>query len=403
MSRTLFPIAALAFAAAAVAQVPYGTSVLGVIGNVAPGEGLYLADRAGNNTSVTGLVAAGSSNSNVNAVALDPLDDRVWITSSTTNQLNWVRISGATVTQFTQFGTIPGTGLSAITFDDNANPIVCQGTGTAGLYRFDRKLGGAGTNIGAVPGTNIHNGVCRDAAGNLYVGLFTAGQVHVFTKNPDGSYQAPVLVGATSTTSISGIAYAPADGVNPEEIWVTTFGAAGAQMFRMPVTGGPGVPVANSLAGCNWLDYDAAHNDLLVSTQAGNDRFVQVDRTTGFDTLLSNILGGSAGVPAGNDVDDTVFGAVRVAPMILNGSVGPFDLELSTTAPAGSLALVGVAFPFVNVVSVGIVGPNGRLYINLPNVNLSGPIAPGTLQFLAAYFDPSFNLVIGAPVSWPAL
>ena len=392
----------IAGAAALVAQVPYGTSVVGVISNVAPGEGLYLADRLGNNTPVTGLVAAGSSNSNVNAVAFDPIDDRIWITSTTSNQLNWIRISGTTVTQFTQFGTGPANSLSAVTFDDNANPIICQGTAAGGIFRFDRRLGGAGVNIGTVA-TGTHNGVCRDGAGNIYTCMFGTGQVHVSLKNPDNSYQPPVLLGTTVTTSLSGITFAPTDGINPDELWLTTFGTAGNQMYKMPLVGGAGVPIANSLAGCNWIDYDRNANDLLVATQAGTDRFVQVDRSTGLDTLLSNIQGGNAGVPAGNDVDDTAFAVTRVAPMILNGSTGPFDLELGTTAPVGSLALVGVAAPFVSVLGVGVVGLNGRISVNLPNLTLTGPIAPGSLQFIAVYFDASFNLVIGAPVSWPAL
>ena len=334
---------------------------------------------------MTGLLAAGSPNQDVHAIAFDPIDDRIWITSSSSNQLNWIRITGTTVSQFTQFGTAAGAlSLAAVTFDDNANPIACGGTAAAGVYRFDRRLGGAGTIIGTVA-AGTHNGVCRDLTGNLYVGMFGNGQVHVLTKNPDGSYQPPVLLGTVTTTSISGIAFAPTDGINPDEIWVTTFGAAGAQMFKMPAIGGPGVAIVNSLAGCNWLDYDRNGNDLLVSTQAGADRFVQVDRTTGLDTLLSNIQAGSAGVPAGNDVDDTAAGSTRVAPMILNGSVGPFDLELSVTAPVGTLALVGVVAPFTNVLGLAIVGPNGRLSLSLPNLTLPGPVVPGTLQFLSVY------------------
>jgi hypothetical protein len=402
----LFPVvsALLGTTALLSAQVPHGSSVIGVIANVAPGEGLFLADRAGGNVAVTGLLAAGSATSNVNAVALDPIDDRVWIATSSNNQLNWLRITGSTVSQFQQFGTAgTTTSIAAITFDANANPIVCFGTGaTGGLFRFDRTLGGAGVLIGGVPGTTAHNAICRDPAGNLYAGMFN-GQVHVFLQNPDGTYQAPTLVGTTATASISGIAFAPADGVNPDELWITTFGAAGNQLFRMPAAGGAGVAVANSLAGCNWIDYDRSQNDLLVATQAGLDRFMQVDRSTGLDTQLSQIQAGNAGVPASNDCNDAAFAATRVAPMILNGAVGPFDLEIGTSAPPGTLAVVGVGAPFVSILGVAVVGADGRLNVSFPGITLAGPIAPGTLTFLAAYFDASFNLVVGAPVAWPAL
>src|SRR5262245_12660718 len=168
MRQLLSVATVLASATALVAQLPYSSSILGVIGPLAPSEGLYIADRAGGNIAVTGLVAAGSSNANVNAIALDPIDDRIWIASSTSNQLNWIRITGTTVTQFSLFGTTPAVSINAITFDDNSNPIICQAVGAAGgVYRFDRKLGGAGVNIGSVAGTGTHNGVCRDPAGNL--------------------------------------------------------------------------------------------------------------------------------------------------------------------------------------------------------------------------------------------
>lgn len=403
MRQLLCVATVLASTTALVAQLPYGSSILGVISPLVPSEGLYIADRAGGNVAVTGLIAAGSSNQNVNAIALDPIDDRIWIASSSTNQVNWMRIAGTTVVQFSLFGTVPANSVAAITFDDNSNPLVCQGTAPAGgVFRIDRKLGGAGVNIG-VAASGTHNGVCRDPAGNLYLAQFTAGQAYRMQKNPDGSYQAPVLLGSTATTSQSGIAFAPNDGTNPDELWITTFGVAGNQLFRMPAAGGPGVAVANTLAGCNWIDYDRNFNDLLLSSQAGTDRFFQVNRTTGADTTLSTMGSGSVGTPASNDVDDTVVASTRVAPMILNGGLGPFDLELSTTAPPGTLALIGIVAPFVNVLAAGVVGPNGRVSFSIPNITLTGPLGAGSLTFISAYFDLAFNLVIGSPVPWPAL
>lgn len=395
-----FAVLLLASAPAVVAQVPHGGSIVGVISNTLPSEGLWLADRAGNTTPVTGLVAAGSVNANVNAVAIDPIDGRVWIGSSTTTTLGYVRLNGSSVAQYFPHGNVPSGTISGITFDDNANPVVSNSAN--GVVRFDRSVPGSGTVIGFVGSGS--NAITRDFAGNLYVGNGSTGQVHSMARNLDGSYQPMQLLGSTSNLLINGLAYAPADGVSPAELWAVTGSAPTSPMFRIPIAaGGAGVVVPNTLGACNWITYDRLANDLLFVTNTGLDRFGSLDRATGAPTILSSLQAGNVGTPASVDVHDEPFGSLHVAPRILNGAVGPFDLELGAVVPPGSLALVGVIAPFVGVLASGVVGADGRLSVSLPGVTLAGPLAPGTLQFAVAYFDASFQLVIGSTVSWPEL
>lgn len=124
---------------------------------------------------------------------------------------------------------------------------------------------------------------------------------------------------------------------------------------------------------------------------------------TGGDAIAAVIGNNNVGTPTCLDVNNAADAEVIVAPMILNGSVGPFDLELGTTAPPGSLVLVGTSAPFVGALAVGVAGVDGRLFVSFPDLTVTGPLAPGSLQFVAAYFDPSFNLILGNPVTWPAL
>jgi len=304
-----------------------------------------------------------------------------------------------------QHGTLPVISPTSIVFDDDGHPIACAGNGsTGGVFRIDRRTGGPGVLIGAVAGAAVHNALAKDFAGNLYVGMYQTGQVHRLAKNINGSYQPPVLIGTVPTPTISGLTFAPAQGSHPDELWITTFGTAGGQMFRMALpAGGVAVAVPNNLAGCNWIDYDRQNNDLLVSTASGNARFMQVNRSSGAATQLCLIQGGIAGVPAYNDANDAPLGRTRAAPMVLNGSTGPFDLELGTTAPPGSLALIGVVAPFVSVIGVAVVGADGHLHVDFPNTILAGPLPPNSLAFAAAYFDAASNLIVGPSLPWPAL
>lgn len=387
------------------AQVPHGTSVLGVITSVPPGEGLYAADRLGNCTPVTGLFAAGSPNANVNALALDPIDDRIWVSILGINHLGWIRMTGTTVTQFELHGYVPFNPINAITFDDDSRPIVCGGDdATGGVFRFDRKNGGAATLLGRVAGTGRHNALARDSAGNLYVGMFLTGEVHVMAENTNGTFQPPTLFGTVSTGTISSMAFAPARGSSPDELWITTFGGVGSMLFRLPVpSGGVATPVANVLASCNAVDYDRSNDDILVSTQAGPDEFVRVDRATGVATVVCAVQGGNAGILTANDANDAPFATTVVAPMVLAGNLGPFDLELGTTAPPGSLVVIGTQSPTTSVIAIGIAGSDGRLNVALPDLVLGAAMPPGAFEFVTLYLDSTSTPVIGPPVAWPTL
>ncbi len=412
MRRLLFGLLALTstFPALNAQGVPYDSSVVGVTNNVSPSEGIWLADRTGASVAVTGLLAAGSAGSGVNAVQIDPIDGRVWLgginsNGQTSNQVNWIRITGTVVSQFVQHATLPYAALSsvaAIAFDDNANPIACGSTAAnaGGVFRVNRKLGGVATNIGSVA-SGTHNAICTDGAGNLYVGMFTAGQVHVMLKNPDCSFQPPVLLGSVAVTSISGITFVPAAGATPDELWISTFGAAGAMLFRMPKTGGPGVAVANTSTSSNWCEYDRRHDDVLLAISAPDN--VEKVLRTGANSVLNAIQAGNVGTLSYIDVNNAVDGNVVVAPMCLNGGLGPFDLELGITCPPGSIAIVGTGFPSVVVLGFGLAGADGRFSVTIPGITLGAPLAPASLGFLGACLDlGTGNLTIGAPVFWPA-
>lgn len=404
---------AMALASLSLAQsVPYGQSVISVLGNQAPSEGLFFVDRlTGTSTLLTGLVAAGSAGNGINAIALDPIDDRIWLgginnNGNTANQLNWIRLTGSTVTQFQQFATIAPTTavpINAIVFDDNANPIFCAGTaaGLGGVFLANRRSGGPAVNIGAVP-SGTHNALAKDSAGNLYVGMFGNGQIHQMLKNPDGSFQPPVPWGTVSNSNIFALAFAPADGVSPDQLFVSCGGPASPLVSVIPVpAGGPGTAVPQTQTILNWIEYDRRNNDLLL-VQSSPDRLIRMNRTGG-DAIAAVIGNSNVGTPTCLDVNNAVDAEVVVAPMILNGSLGPFDLELGTTAPPGSLVLIGTASPFVAALAVGVADVDGKLFVKFPNLSIASSLAPGSLLFVAAYFDASLNLILGAPVSWPAL
>jgi hypothetical protein len=393
-------------------SVPWRQAVVSVISNVAPSEGIWFVDRAtGSSVPITGLLAAGSPGNGISAIAMDPVDDRIWLgginnNGNTGNQLNWIRCTGTAVTQWTQFATVAMTtssSINAILFDDNGNPVFCGGTaaGQGGVFRADRRTGGAATLIGAVA-SGTHNALAKDSAGNLYVGMFGNGQIHQLVKNPDGSFQPPAPWGTVTGVNIFGLAFAPADGVHPDQLFVVVGGPASPLVSVIPVpAGGAGTAVATTQTLLNWVEYDRRQNDLL-SVQSAPDRMTAIARGGG-DAVVASIGNTNIGTPTALDANDGAEGELVVVPALLNGGVGPFDLEVGMTAPPGSLALIALSAPFVDVLTLGVPAADGRLVWKLPNLALLGPLPPATLQFTAAWFDTGFNLQTGAPVSWPTL
>lgn len=385
-------------------NIAYGSSVISVISNVAPSEGLWIADRAGNCTAVTGIVAAGSPGSGINAVRMDPIDDRIWIgginsNGNTAGQINYVRLNATAtaVSQWVQHATTGGaSSVACIEFDDNANPIVGSGSG---LFRVDRKNGGVATPLTPAPG-GTNNGITKDPSGNLYVGVFTGAGVYLLPKNFDGSYGAPVLLGSSPVTSISAVAHVAGA---PDEIWISTFGAAGNMLFRMPATGGIPVAIANAIPASNWVEYDKRADDVLVLTNTGPDTVQVVDKVFGTATQLCLIQGGNVGVPSAQDANDDVDYVVRTAPSYLNGALGPFDLELGLTVPPSPTILAGVLELNTGIIiGVNFVGADGRFSVKLPNVTLGAPLPPGSLTFVGGSVDLiTGSVTLGSFVPWP--
>jgi hypothetical protein len=396
-------------------SVPYGACIVSQTANVAPSQGLWQVTRAGTATRILGLAAAGSLGIGVSSLRMDPIDDRVWLGGSnsggsTASQLNWIRVTGTTVSQFSQVVTIPfapAAAINAIDFDDNGNLLVCGATGvtSGGVYRVARDGSAVGL-VASIGTTELHNAMCRDAAGNLYVGMLGDGSVHVLVKNADGSFQAPVLLTTVPNVNIYGLTAVPGLGATPEDLWITSGDAAGTldQIHRVPLTGGVPVLLPDTMTVCNWVEYDRRADDVLVCLPVG-DSVRRIDRTTFVDTQVASFAGGvNVGTPNYIDANDDPDNAVRVLPSRLNGSVGPFTLELGTTAPPGRLAIIAVTQPTLLVLGAGITGVDGRFWLELPNLTLAGgPLAPGSLAFASASIDlASGGIAVGAPVAWPA-
>lgn len=389
-------------------SAPYQGHVSSVISNVAPSEGLWYTDRLGTSTPILGLIGAGSAGNGVSCVRMDPIDGRLWLGGTnnggnTAGQVNWVRVSGSSVSAFAQHATIGfATAIGAMEFDDNGNPIVVGGTSsTGGIFRVDRKNGGLSTLIGVVGG-GTHNAITKDGAGNLYVGMFGTGEVHQLLKNVDGSFQSPQLFGTVPSSSIVGITFVPAVGAQPEQLWIVTGGVAGSNVFRMPLlSGSVATVVPTTQPSLNWIEYDKRFDDVLYLQTGPTDRIQAVDRATGAESQVAVFGSGVVGAPTSTDSNDDPDNQIVIAPMRLNGSTGPFDLEFGVTAPPGTIVALAVVSPALVVVGVGVTGPDGRYSVAFPNVSLLGALPPAALAFSSATLGPS-GIGIGNTVFWPA-
>jgi GNAT superfamily N-acetyltransferase len=85
-----------------------------------------------------------------------------------------------------------------------------------------------------------------------------------------------------------------------------------------------------------------------------------------------------------------------VAPMCLNGSTGPFDVELGVTCAPGSIGILAVSPS--TVLGRGIAGADGRFGMRVPNISVALPFAPGSLTFFAVCLDiPTLGLTFDPP------
>jgi len=404
-------IATLVLVSSALAQgVPYDQCIVSNFANIAPCEGLMIVSRTGTVTNVTGLLAAGSAGNGVNAVRMDPIDDRIWLgginqNGNTPRQVNWCRIGPAnTVTQFSQHATVPGTStsISAIAFDDNGNPVVTSGTlaSGGGVYRVSRSTPANVTLITQIA-TGTHNAICRDPAGNMYLGM-TGGAIHKLVKNLDGSFQAPVLLGTIAgAPTVSGITWAPIAPNN--EVLVTTFGAVGNNVFRLPANGGAPVVAPTTFQAPNWIEYDRRHDDFLLASGGINpDEVIRMTRANASNQVCILAAGGDTGSPSFIDSNDDANHDIRAVPMILNGTAAPFNLELCASAPPGDLVFLGMSAPFGQLFGFGVAPANGRVHVTLPNIQSAG-LPPNIFTFVAASINVSTNaLTVGVPLLWPS-
>jgi hypothetical protein len=384
--------------------VPRGRAIVSVISNLGASQGLWLAARGGTCVAVTGLAAAGSPGFGVNAVQLDPVDDRIWLgginsNGNTAGQVNWCRIDNSTniVTQWSAHGTVAGgASVTGLAFDDDGNPIASTGTATGGVFRISRSAGGAGVLLPGYPRpTGTHNAVARDASGNLYVGMFTTGEIYKSVKNADCTYAAAVLLGAVVPNSVAALEWCP-----PNNVIIGTFGTAGSAVFRMPDTGGAATVLSATARDTNGIEYDARAGDLWTVTAGLNPDDVKLMSKLGVETPVCTLQPPDVGSPSWVDTCDCPGDALsNVIPQCaLTGT--PFTLEVGTCCPPGDLGVVFL-LTFNLPLVVGAVGGNGRISGSFPNLVLPLGTQPGSLQFISACLGSQFQ--IGPVTPWPAV
>ena len=394
-------LSTLLLSAAALAQVPVGFAVNGAIGT-SPTP-LILLDRTPVVTTITGGLLA-----NVNSVRIDPIDGRLWMTSTAGGTVNRgaVDLTTNTVVGETTVATLPTGSLAAIAFDIDCNPVVVGGslTTTGGAWIVNRFTGAVTQIISSAAGlTGTVNAIDEDAAtGDLYFGVFGTG--NVYRISPPYALNSQVLVGTISgpsNTSLSGVSFArpPA---NPTGIlYISAFNAtANASLVTMD----PGTGIATAVAGSpnwpdlNWVDYDEVRNDLWVnSTFAAAS--IYSSTTAGANATLHTITGTPAAVEV-NDVDTTTA-VVLACPMNVPVPTGPTPLELSVHGNPGEIGVIAIVRPVLTVIGLGPVGRDGRFSLRIPGlVYPSG--SPNSIGFLGGTVDTSTLAVkISAPLGWP--
>ena len=400
-----------------VAQIPHGDAILSNFNNETPMEGLALVKRnPATITPLTGLGATSRANADVNAIQLDPCDNRVWIggINASAGRIDTFTVTGTTVTSLTAVGnTNVGASVSGIAFDVNGNIVCTSGTitTTGGLFRVNRKTNAitrllGGTSWSGQAGTC--NCVSSDDAGNLYFAVTssgTPGTVYQLAPGINGDYSgAPFTVGTVSPPSssnvVSSLAFAPANGLRPARVWWTTFGSAGTAVGYF--TGGVATPAGN-LGGdtaLNWLDYSPLTDDFWGVTSGNDPDTVFGINHAGASTQITQLpTSGVNGSPSAIDVNDKPFTSLTILPQYLAASV--FDFEACTTCPSGNIGGILIVSPAVILLTTGTANASGRVSVKFPNVAVARG-TPGAITLQAACFNPtSGQITLGSLVPWP--
>jgi hypothetical protein len=425
MQSTRFLILSTSLLASALgAQVRRGEAIVSNFTNAAPMEGLLVANRSGVATPVTGLAATGQHN--LNSVAIDPMNDRIWMGSITvapttiglrTILINpaYAYVAGSITTVTSAFSHGPGGSLAGIDFDLDGNPIVSGGAappGTGGLFRVNRTTA-AVTNLLSpfpLPAGTVNCVDVDPRTGDIYFALTSAGApVYRMTGAP-GYTVAPVLVGNVSPPStsptISGLAFTPAAGPNPATLFWTTFGTAATCFGSIPAAGGAAVAipgVTNVWNPPNWVEYDNLVGDMWVVSGGIDPDSLWTTTRTGVNPLVCLIPpGGVNGSPSCVDVNDSAVGELRIAPQFVPLAPAPITLEVTACWQPGDFGVIVITSPFVAVLGTGTIGVGGKLPISLPGVVVAAG-SPGAITFMAAAIDLSTFTVRGvsAPTRWP--
>ena len=402
---------------ASVAQVAPGEAIQSFFANVAPIEGLTIVNRVGTSVPVTGLTA--QSIQNINSVALDPINNSIWIgsitTVPTTHGLRRATLTGTALGAAPLVATLPTApagSFSGISFDQNGNPIVTSGTvppGTGGVFRVNRATGAVTNLLAPHPALTTGTANCVDvnlATGDIYFSVTSAGGAIYRLPGPFPNSAAPVLVGTTTTNAtISGVAFWPAHGVNPARVYWNNFATANNCVGYVPAAGGaavvtPGAPTAFA-GGNNWITYDRRQDDFWTCSAGVDPDRIFTMTDTGANTLVATFNGGGvAGTPSAVDANDAPPGSLRVIPRYLPAAPALTTIEASLSWTPGDIGIFGIVVGG-SLITFGLGFFDGSGTLSTSFSATLGAGSPNQYTFFGASLGGA-GLQITGPLPWPA-